>query len=308
MNNDDRVNEIMNKMFELAEWEENPHLTAPILTAATHIDSPFYHKVIDLYLEGREEEIANLKYDGESNFDVNVKDWVNHQCEIGRFKNSFEDGFICGYRYLWWWAVHKLCTLLGEGEENKISVILELVAKHACICNIIDGRLYLIRKPANLKVVQKETTKFKGLNIPVFELHSEPPEPTFTFAGVDYYYYHDLELPKYLGSTPKAEWKPEWVLSEKNTEVRRVILEVLGYEKVIEALEMKKISEWREYELYELDLPDEPLHLLKMVCPSTGRVYVEGVPPNITDAEEARKWQLHVIGGDWIHTEPLWEA
>ncbi len=35
---------------------------------------------------------------------------------------------------------------------------------------------------------------------------------------------------------------------------------------------------------------EEPIHLLKMTCPSTGNIYVIRVPPNIRSARQAIRW------------------
>jgi hypothetical protein len=34
----------------------------------------------------------------------------------------------------------------------------------------------------------------------------------------------------------------------------------------------------------------EPIHLLKMTCPSTNHIHVLRVPPNLTSAREAIRW------------------
>ena len=34
----------------------------------------------------------------------------------------------------------------------------------------------------------------------------------------------------------------------------------------------------------------EPIHLLKMICPSTGYIHVLRVPPDLNSAREAIRW------------------
>ena len=56
---------------------------------------------------------------------------------------------------------------------------------------------------------------------------------------------------RYLTQTSK--WKPEWLLDESNTEIRRVLIEQLGYEKICEKLNSVNLDTWREYTLLRID-------------------------------------------------------
>jgi hypothetical protein len=40
----------------------------------------------------------------------------------------------------------------------------------------------------------------------------------------------------------------------------------------------------------DAEVDDEPIHLLKMVCPSTSYIHVLRVPPNLTSARTAIPW------------------
>ena len=53
-----------------------------------------------------------------------------------------------------------------------------------------------------------------------------------------------------------------------------------------------ELDKWQEYTLLniDLDLDIEPIHLLKMICPSTGNIHILRVPPSITFAREAIAW------------------
>lgn len=128
------------------------------------------------------------------------------------------------------------------------------------------------------------------------------------------YAFNGVQIPEDYGSVPSAQWKPEWLLAEQNAEVRRVLIQGMGYERIMTELEGQKISVWegssfspessgayREvlniYELWRVakEVDVEPLHLLKMICPSTGHTHVGRVPPDITSAFEAAKWRNHGI-------------
>jgi leucine-rich repeat protein SHOC2 len=112
--------------------------------------------------------------------------------------------------------------------------------------------------------------------------------------------------------TKLSEWKPEWLLDESNAEIRRRIIDRVGYEKICEVLNATIIDDWREYVLLKIDdlqpvfertwphktIGKEPIALLKMTCPSTGHIHILRVPPEITSAEEAIVWVNHGIHPD----------
>ncbi|WP_310429621.1 leucine-rich repeat domain-containing protein [Chamaesiphon sp. VAR_48_metabat_135_sub] len=113
--------------------------------------------------------------------------------------------------------------------------------------------------------------------------------------------------------TKLSEWKPEWLLDENNTEIRRRIIDRVGYEKICEVLNATKIDTWREYVLLKIDdfqpvfeqqtwpqkpVGKEPIVLLKMTCPSTGHIHILRIPPEMTSAEDAIVWVNHGIHPD----------
>jgi leucine-rich repeat protein SHOC2 len=109
-----------------------------------------------------------------------------------------------------------------------------------------------------------------------------------------------------------SNWKPEWLLDEENSEIRRVLIEQVGYEKICEKLNTITIDTWREYTLLKIDgvekysymvrskQREEPMVLLEMTCPSTGHIHILRVPPNLTSAEAAITWVNHGIHPDEI--------
>jgi hypothetical protein len=106
--------------------------------------------------------------------------------------------------------------------------------------------------------------------------------------GWGVYACHGVRLPEKYGAVKRAEWKARWLLEEQNAELRRVLIEQIGYERICQELEAKKLDSWREYELLRIDDADvEPIMLCKMTCPSTGRIHALRVPPDVKTAREA---------------------
>jgi len=122
-------------------------------------------------------------------------------------------------------------------------------------------------------------------------LHAEG-EPAIEFAdGWNFYYYHGVRLPEKYGQVHPNQWQSQWILAEENAELRRVLIQVIGYARIIQELSAKQIDSWQEYALLKIDPPrEEPICLLKMTCPSTGFIHALRVPPNLTSAREAIGW------------------
>jgi leucine-rich repeat protein SHOC2 len=107
------------------------------------------------------------------------------------------------------------------------------------------------------------------------------------------------------------EWKSEWLIDEENAEIRRVIIEQVGYEKICAELNTIILDTWREYSLLKIEglkesiydggyepVDSEPMILLKMTCPSTAHIHILRVPPEMVSAETAIMWVNHGIHPD----------
>jgi hypothetical protein len=100
--------------------------------------------------------------------------------------------------------------------------------------------------------------------------------------------------------TKSSDWNPQWLIDEENAEVRRVLIQQVGYDRICQELDAIDLDNWREYTLLkiEVNIEDEPMVLLKMTCPSTGHIHILRVPPEMTSAEAAITWVNHVIHPD----------
>ena len=107
--------------------------------------------------------------------------------------------------------------------------------------------------------------------------------------------------------TKLSEWKAEWLQDETNAELRRRLIQQIGYERICQELAAIQLDTWREYILLKIDGIErwrghidiyESMVLLKMTCPSTGHIHVLRVPPEMTSAEAAITWVNHGIHPD----------
>lgn len=132
-------------------------------------------------------------------------------------------------------------------------------------------------------------------------LHAEG-KPALLFADdTCVYAYQGAVLPERYGKVSPHRWQADWILAEKNAELRRILIQGIGYERLCQELRAQTLDTWREYVLLKIDLPqqaqvdgrdviEEPIHLLKMTCPSTQQIHVLRVPPTIYSAQEAIRW------------------
>ena len=123
-------------------------------------------------------------------------------------------------------------------------------------------------------------------------LHAEG-EPAIQFAdGFSVYAHHGVRLPAAYGKLHPEHWPAEWLLSEENAELRRVLIQGIGYDRICQELEANSLDTWQEYELLRINanVDWERMHLLKMTCPSTGYIHAIRVPPDVESAREAIRW------------------
>jgi hypothetical protein len=116
----------------------------------------------------------------------------------------------------------------------------------------------------------------------------------FVLPGEKSYFWHGTLIPELWGRTNSEHWKPKWLLETSNAEHRRVLMQGIGYERIMDELGSKLVHRDGDMELRRLtaDVDVEPVVLLKVVCPSTRSLYALRVPPNMTDCETARRWTL----------------
>jgi hypothetical protein len=131
-------------------------------------------------------------------------------------------------------------------------------------------------------------------------------EPAVLFAdGSKVYAYDGVRLPEEYHTHPR-NWKAEWILTENNAEVRRALIQGIGYERLCQDLNVECVDQWQGYTLLRIPLqassseipeywdweedPETEICLLKMVCPSTGSTHLLRVPPYFRSAREAIVW------------------
>jgi hypothetical protein len=140
-------------------------------------------------------------------------------------------------------------------------------------------------------------TKVIVLTAPVMRIQDDQfhadGQPAIQWSdGDDYYFWRGTQVPQKYGAVLSQNWRSQWLLEEPNAEYRRVLIQGIGYDRIVQELEAVELDTWREYSLLKIqaDVDVEPIHLLKMTCPSTNRIHVLRTSPDITLAREAIAW------------------
>lgn len=123
-------------------------------------------------------------------------------------------------------------------------------------------------------------------------LHAEGKAAIAWADGYRIYAFQGVRLPPRYGRLHPNLWRSEWLLTEPNAELRRVLIQGIGYSRICQELDATELDFWREYTLLRIEneVDIEPIHLLKMTCPSTDYIHATRVPPHIFSAREAIRW------------------
>jgi len=122
--------------------------------------------------------------------------------------------------------------------------------------------------------------------------------PALTYPdGWSLWAWHGVRVPRIAIESPESLTAPE-VLAEPDVEVRRVMIERMGYERLVRDGGARRLAEDETGVLWRLDLADdEPLVCVEVADPSTGgafRRYLLRVPPDARSAREAVAWTFGI--------------
>ncbi|MEG4344274.1 leucine-rich repeat domain-containing protein, partial [Microcoleus sp. A003_D6] len=196
-------------------------------------------------------------------------------------------------------AVAELCVsgfgIVLKPEAQKVFECLNQLLAECGWIILLDDTCIVCSRPIKLSLDSE------------YRLHAEG-EPALEFPdGYKIYSYYGVTLPEKYGQIHPNLWQAQWLLAEKNAELRRVLIQGIGYARICSELQATELDCWKEYTLLKIDAdidgfdPDdfeddddapkkEDIYLLKMICPSTGHIHALRVPPDVRSAKEAIRW------------------
>lgn len=175
-------------------------------------------------------------------------------------------------------AIHEL----GSQDARRALGLIE-IAKNVGWWTPYDGCAIFQEKPTKISLDENE------------RLHNENGPCLEWDDGHKMYGWHGTEIP--------GEWvenkdniNPVDILREKNVELRRCGVELIGWHRLFEVLEHTLIDSDPDPEigeLYEMELPDSGKEKFLMVQCGTGRKFALPVPPDMKTAFQANAWTYH---------------
>lgn len=209
----------------------------------------------------------------------------------------------------WEKGIQQLLTTMGLVGMGWQTLAQTMAAQHPCLldfCIDVLGCDHDAEMWGQLRSLSRDC----GLLLPfekacfIFDrprqCHADPEgrfhgegEAALQFAdGYHSYQFHGVSIPERYGKVHPHLWQADWLLYEQNAELRRVLLQGIGYDRLCLELQAEALDSWREYTLLRIapTIDVEPIYLLKMTCPSTHYIHATRVPPSIQSAREAIRW------------------
>jgi Domain of unknown function (DUF6745) len=211
--------------------------------------------------------------------------------QVGDQKMNFE--YFCSYgsiRDFGWVSFYDFFTQIGVIDHSAFNQFKQVLLSGVYDMIQLNGFCIVSNLPE--KIVKNSDGR----------LHN-PTGPAIVFAdGYSQYYINGRNLPSWIWEKAAAgEITREMFLQESNSEIKGGIYEVMGQRKMMDLLGAEEIDTRTivhrngEQETVTLlkttdrfpEIDNQPFAWVKMVCPSTGSQYLQGVEPHHIDALEA---------------------
>ncbi|MBW4622339.1 MAG: hypothetical protein KME17_23665 [Cyanosarcina radialis HA8281-LM2] len=118
--------------------------------------------------------------------------------------------------------------------------ILQTLGQHSGWLFPYHDRCIVCRRPT--KLLRDDGNQF----------HAEG-EPAIQFAdGFGVYVYRGTRLPQKYGALPPTQWRSQWILEETNPELKRILIQEIGYSKICQELPVTELGTWQNKKLIHL--------------------------------------------------------
>jgi hypothetical protein len=123
-------------------------------------------------------------------------------------------------------------------------------------------------------------------------LHGEGEAALAFRDGLTIYAHLGVRLPEHYGRLHPRQWQARWIAEEPDPRLQQVLMEGIGYGRLVQELAGQRLDTWGNCSLIELDMGglEEPIRLLKRSCAQTQLMDVLRVPPYLRSAQSAACW------------------
>ncbi len=119
-------------------------------------------------------------------------------------------------------------------------------------------------------------------------LHAEG-KPAIRFPdGYSLYSYYGVTLPEKYGKLHPNQWQVEWLSDEEESDIRRALIEGIGYARICERWQAVEIDNWQEYTILKVQINYQEINLLKKNYSITKKNDFLRLPHNFTSAEDVK--------------------
>ena len=207
--------------------------------------------------------------------------------QVGDQKIKWESfasyGSVCDYV---WNAFYDFFTQIGIISNDKFNKFKSLLLSNIYDMIQLDGLCIVSKMPVSIKR--------NNSNL----LHDTSGYAIEFYDGYGQYYINGRSMPDWIF---KEEITKDKFLSEKNSDVKGGIYEILGQRKMMEMLgavsidkktivhangDLEEVELLKTMETFE-EIDNMPFCWVSMCCPSTGTTYLQGVEPKYNDALSA---------------------
>ena len=126
------------------------------------------------------------------------------------------------------------------------------------------------------------------------EIHAEG-EPAIQFAdGFSIYVYRGVRLPEEYGKLHPSQWRADWLFLEKNPDVRRALIQGIGYTRICQQWQAVQLDSWKKCTLLKINVKGEEPRICLLITIGKKNELMEfiEVPPNVRTVAEALRY-LH---------------
>jgi len=203
-----------------------------------------------------------------------------------------------------WVAFYKYCQEIGVEYDKTSTEGLDLWAEQAKSCGMwfaFDEICVISDRPEIMNVEPIAS------DIRTYQLHSDAG-PAMRFRdGFSLYYHHGVRVNQQIVEQPET-LTAEQILTEPNAEVRRVMIEKIGYARFMTLVNPEVLDEDFEptgnpRRLLSVELSNDPdgvIVVVELKCTTTGKMYYLRVPPTMRTCLQAVAWTADMSPEDYV--------
>lgn len=211
---------------------------------------------------------------------LNVTDEeVQEQSSMASY-GSFEAYWVSFYDFI--------ASELDVEKDSLISIVRRIV-QNCGVYWTFEGLVIATEKPVSINFDSQK------------RLHHETQAAILYADGTGVYALNGIRVPAWVIETSKDKIDPKAVLALTNTEQRMAVMRFVGLSSFLDTLGAQEIDAHKDYRLYYLNVEGQKIGpYLYMKCPSSGRVFLEGVgdadkyeniDPTIKTCQDALNWR-----------------